>query len=57
MVLLMNHINSTRRSKLDGYAPYELADSPEFRRLKEAMGLRTIPADEVNLTPKLLKKP
>lgn len=57
MVLLMNHINSTRRSKLDGYAPYELADSPEFRRLKEAMGLRTIPADEVNLTPRLLKKP
>ena len=56
MILLMNHINSTRRSKLDGNSPYELADSAEFQRLKEAMALRAIPADEVNLTPKLLKK-
>ena len=56
MILLMNHINSTRRSKLDGSTPYELADSAEFQRLKEAMELRAIPADEVNLTPKLLKK-
>lgn len=57
MILLMNHINSTRRSKLDGRTPYELADSAEFKRLKEALGLRTIPADEVNLKPRLLIKP
>ena len=57
MVLLMNHINSTRRSKLDGRTPYELADGAEFQRLKEALGLRTIPADEVNLKPRLLKEP
>jgi IS30 family transposase len=57
MILLMNHINSTRRSKLDGRTPYELADSAEFKRLKEALGLRTIPADEVNLKPRLLKQP
>ena len=56
MILLMNHINNTRRSKLDGRTPHELADSTEFRKLKEAMELRTIPADEVNLTPRLLKK-
>ena len=56
MTLLMNHINSTRRSKLDGSDPYELADSPEFQKLKRALGLRQVPADEVDLTPNLLKK-
>lgn len=54
--LLVNHINSTRRSKLNGMTPYELADSEEFFQLKQVMGLVPIPADEVNLTPKLLKK-
>ena len=57
ITLLMNHINSTRRSKLDGSTPYELADSPEFRTLKGALGLKAIPPDEVRLTPGLLKKP
>ena len=56
MVLLMNHINSTRRSKLNGKTPFELADSDEFQQLLTAMGLYPIPADEVNLTPRLLKK-
>lgn len=54
--LLVNHINSTRRSKFNGRTPYELAESEEFSQLKKVMGLRPIPADEVNLTPKLLKK-
>ena len=56
MVLLMNHINSTRRSKLNGKTPFELAEAEEFQQLKTAMGLKPIPADEVNLTPRLLKK-
>ena len=56
MVLLVNHINSTRRSKLDGKTPFELADSAEFRQLKAVLGLKVIPADEVDLTPRLLKK-
>lgn len=47
IVLLLNHINSTRRSKLDGKTPFELAKSPEFQRLKAALGLKAIPADEV----------
>lgn len=54
--LLVNHINSTRRSKLNGETPYELASGSAFAQLKEALGLRLIPADEVDLTPKLLKK-
>lgn len=56
VVLLLNHINSTRRSKLGGKTPFELADRVEFLRLKEVMGLKEIPADEVDLTPRLLKK-
>ena len=56
MVLLVNHINSTRRNKLDGKTPFELADSAEFRQLKAVLGLKVIPADEVDLTPRLLKK-
>ena len=56
IVLLLNHINSTRRSKLGGKTPFELADSQEFRKLKEVFGLKAIPADEVDLTPRLLKK-
>ncbi len=55
ILLLTNHINSTRRSKLDGKTPFELADSDAFERLKDALGLCKIPADEINLTPKLLK--
>ena len=56
MELLVNHINSTRRSKLNGMTPYELANSEDFIQLKQVMGLHPIPADEVNLTPGLLKK-
>lgn len=56
ILLLLNHINSTRRSKLDGKTPFELADSPDFQRLKTVLGLKAIPADEVNLTRNLLKK-
>lgn len=54
---LLNHINSTRRGKLGGKTPFELADSREFQCLKSVMGLKAIPADEVDLTPRLLKKP
>lgn len=56
ILLLQNHINSTRRQQLGGKTPFELADSEAFRELKKALGLEAIPADEVNLTPRLLKK-
>ena len=53
VTLLMNHINSTKRVKLGGKAPYEVAVSPEFEELKQKLGLELIPADEINLTSKL----
>lgn len=56
MVILMNNINSTRRELLGGKSPYEVTKSQPMLRLMELMGLHLIPADEVNLTPKLLKK-
>lgn len=56
ITLLVNHINSTRRNKLDGSTPFELAISDAFQVLKSATGLLAIPADEVVLSPRLLKK-
>lgn len=56
IILLLNHINSTKRSKLGGRTPFELANKKEFQELKAVMGLKEVPADEVNLTPQLLKK-
>ena len=56
MALLMSHINSTRRAKLNGCTPYTLACGAAFEHLKAVLELREIPADEVDLTPRLLKK-
>ncbi len=56
MVLLMNNINSTRRELLNNKSPYEVTQKPEILEMMEILGLHQIPADEVNLTPELLKK-
>ena len=56
MCLLMNHINSTKRVSLNGRAPFELELSEEFHKLMAVLDLHLVPADEVDLTPKLLKK-
>lgn len=54
ITLLMNHVNSTKRAKLGGKAPYEVAVSSGFEELKQRLGLKLIPADEIELSPKLL---
>ncbi|MBQ3461862.1 MAG: IS30 family transposase [Clostridia bacterium] len=56
MTLLMNHINSVKRDKLNGKSPYEAVKDTNIRYLMDMMGLRMIPADAVNLSPGLLKK-
>lgn len=56
MVVLMNHINSTRRAKYEGKTPYELVRAPEMKQLMDLMGMHPIPADEVKLKPGLLKR-
>jgi hypothetical protein len=56
MAILMSHINSTRRKKLGGRSPFELAVSPAFQKLKRVLNIREIPADEVSLKPTLLRR-
>ena len=56
MLLLANHINSIRRESLGNLSPYEATTDKSILRLMELMGLKQISADEVNLTPSLLKR-
>ena len=56
MVLLMSHINSTKRDKPGGKSPFDLFKSSEQQKLISVLGLHEIPADEINLTPRLLKR-
>ena len=56
MLLLANNINSIRRESLGNKSPYEATTDKSILRLMGLMGLHTVPADEVNLTPALLKR-
>lgn len=56
MILLANNINSIRRESLGNISPYESTTDKSILRLMELLGLHTVPADEVDLTPALLKK-
>ena len=56
ITLLMNHINSTKRPGMRGLSPYELIydDDEDMQMLSKFIGMKIIPADEVNLTKSLL---
>lgn len=58
IVLLMNHINSTRRPGLGNKSPYELIDScdEDMKTLVDLLKMHLIPPDEVHLTPELFTK-
>ena len=56
MRLLANQMNSIRRESLGNKSPDGATTDRSIRRLMELMGLHTVPADEVNLTPALLKR-
>lgn len=53
--LMMSHINSSCRESLGGLTPFELAKRMLPKELLDFFGLNEIPADEVILTPTLLK--
>jgi IS30 family transposase len=55
VTLLMNHINSEKRDSLNGHSPYEVSRLLLDNCLHETLGLVEIPADEVMLTPALIK--
>ena len=53
--LIVNHINSTPRESLGGLTPYCAALQHLGKESLEALQLRPIAPDEVNLTPKLIR--
>lgn len=54
--LMMSHINSYNRLKLNDRCPYDLFKFLYSEKILTRLGLKRIAADEVNLTPKLLKQ-
>ncbi len=54
--LMMSHINSYSREKLNDKSPIELLDFLYGAGLAEKLGQRRIPANEILLKPSLLKK-
>jgi len=56
MVLLRNHINSSARASLFGKSPTEVAMNVLPYILFECIDIKLLPAEEINLTPTLLKQ-
>lgn len=54
--ILMSHINSTSRDSLNGKTPYEATLLILNKEIINKFGIAKIEADEVNLSPKLLKE-
>ena len=53
--LMMSHINSYSRKKLGNKSPYEVFEFQYGRNILDAFHLQKIPADEIILSPALLK--
>ena len=53
--LMMSHINSYARKKLGNKSPYEVFEFQYGRKALEVFHLQKIPADEIMLSPELLK--
>ncbi len=56
VTVIANHINSVAREIYDNSTPFDLVDRRYFRKPFERFDLHPVAPDEVNLTPKLLKK-
>lgn len=54
--LMMSHINSYARKKLANRSPYQLFSSFFGEDLLKKLRIKQIPPNDINLTPKLLKK-
>ena len=53
--LMMSHINSYSRKKLGIKSPYEVFEFQYGKKILDAFHLQKIPADEIVLSPELLK--
>ena len=56
MTLIANHINSTTRAGLNYRSPYDLVETEEMKKLLDTLNMFPIAADEICLSPKLLRK-
>ena len=53
--LLMSNINSYNRKKLNNQSAFDLFSFLNGEDILNKLGIQSIPADEINLTPLLLK--
>lgn len=56
ITLMMSHINSYNRKKLNNQSAHQLFSFLNGGKLLETLNIKLIPANEINLTPLLLKK-
>ena len=56
ITLMMSHINSYNRKKLNNQSAHQLFSFINGEDILAALGIESIPANEINLTPLLLKK-
>ena len=54
--LMINHINSLGRKSLNWFAPIDVAKFTLDKEAFKKLNLKKIPANEIQLNPKLLKK-
>lgn len=53
---IMSHINSYNRKKLNNQSAHQLFSFINGGDILDKLGIKSIPANEINLTPLLLKK-
>jgi hypothetical protein len=56
ITLMMSHINSYNRKKLNNQSAHQLFSFLHGGDILDSLGIKFIPANEINLTPLLLKK-
>lgn len=56
ITLLMNHINSYKRKKLNNRSPYEVFSFYHGEEVLHKLGCAPVPASDIMLKPALLKK-
>lgn len=56
ITLMMSHINSYNRKKLNNQSAHQLFSFLNSEEILEKLNIKLIPANEINLTPLLLKK-
>ncbi len=56
ITLMMSHINSYNRKKLNNQSAHQLFSFINGGDILDLLGIKAIPANEINLTPLLLKK-